>query len=174
MKTKLEDAGVDKLGRRKPIRKLTSKALRFCDLVASGHSQAGAFRIAYKHPKMSAEDAAERGWRVTQQAGVKERIEDLRSQSKAKTLLTLNDRLEILADIAQSKTSRPADKSRAIEVYSKISGDEAPQRHEHTGPDGAPIPVSTTMQFGRIPVRERMAMMRAAREAAKAKPEGSS
>jgi hypothetical protein len=165
MKTKLEDPGVDKLGRRKPVRKLTSKALRFCDLVASGHSQAGAFRIAYKHPKMSADDAAERGWRITQQPGVKERIDELRKQSAAKTLLTLNDRLEILAEIAQSKTSKPSDKARAIEVYSRISGDQAPDRHEHTGPNGEPIAVAGTLLVGRLSRREKLEAIKARRAA---------
>lgn len=162
MKTQLEETG-DRPGRKKPTRRLTSKALRFCDLVASGHSQAGAYRIAYKHPKMSAEDAAEKGWRVTQQIGVKERIEQLRSESKAKTLLTLNDRLEILADIAQAKTSKPSDKARAIEVYSRISGDQAPDRHEHTGPNGEPIAVAGTVLIGRLSRREKLEAIKARR-----------
>lgn len=162
MKTQLEDAG-DRTGRKGKTRRLTSKALRFCDLVASGHSQAGAYRIAYKHPKMSAEDAAEKGWRVTQQIGVKDRIEALRSESKAKTLLTLNDRLEILAEIAQAKTSKPSDKARAIEVYSRISGDQAPDRHEHTGPNGEPIAVAGTVLIGRLSRREKLEAIKARR-----------
>lgn len=165
MKTQLEDAG-DRTGRKAKARRLTSKALRFCDLVASGHSQAGAYRIAYKHPKLSAEDAAEKGWRVTQQIGVKDRIEHLRSESKAKTLLTLNDRLEILAEIAQAKTSKPSDKARAIEVYSRISGDQAPDRHEHTGPNGEPIAVAGTVLVGRLSRREKLEAIKARRTAA--------
>lgn len=169
MKTKLDDPGVDKLGRRKPVRKLTSKAMRFCDLVASGHSQAGAFRIAYKHAKMSPEDAADRGWRITQQAGVKERIEELRKQSTGKTLLTLNDRLEILARDAQSGGVTAAEKNaraRSIEVYSKISGDQAPDRHEHTGPNGEPIAVAGTVLVGRLSRREKLDAIKARRSAA--------
>ena len=167
MKTQLEEPPRDRLGR---VRRLTPKALRFCDLVASGHSQAGAFRIAYKHPKMSAEDAAERGWRVTQQAGVKERIEELRKQSTGKVLLTLNDRLEILARDAQTGGNTAAEKNaraRAIEVYSKISGDQAPERHELTGPNGEPMAVAGTLLVGRLSRREKLEAIKARRAEAK-------
>lgn len=145
---------------------LSLRQLYFCDLVVAGHSYASAYRIAYKKPKASPEDAGEHGWRVTQGLGVKSRIEELRKLSGHKALLTLNDRLEILAEIAQSKTSKPTDKTRAIEVYSRISGDEAPQRHEHAGPNGLPIPVAATTLVGRLPIRARIEALKAARAAA--------
>lgn len=161
MKQTLEDAVGGKEGsfRRNPPRH-SPRQLRYCDLVASGYSQAQAWKIAYKHPKASNEDASEHGWRVSQSPGIRERIEELRKQSGVKVLLTLNDRLAILAEIAQNKSSKPTDKARAIEVYSRISGDQAPDRHEHTGPNGQPIPVSATALVGPLSRREKLAMIR--------------
>jgi hypothetical protein len=166
MKRELEEPSGSKSGR---VRKLSSKQLRFCDLVASGYSQASAWKIAYRHPKVASDEASEQGWRITQSPGVKERIAELRSQAGVKVLLTLNDRLAILAEIAQSKTSKANDKARAIEVYSRIAGDQPPDNHNHTvtGPNGQPIPVvvSGSVLIGRLPVRDRIAMLKERRRA---------
>ena len=67
-----------------------------------------------------------------------------------KTLLTLNERLNILAQIAQGKT-KPNEKTRAIDVYSKIAGDGLGENVnvkaavEISGPDGGPVPVAAAL-----------------------------
>lgn len=150
---------------------LTPQQEGFTRLVAAGSSYAEAYRKIYS-AKVKPQAAAERGLRVARRPLVAAELQRLREKAERKVLLTLNDRLEILADIAQDGKARPHEKARAIEVYSKISGDQAPERHEVTGAGGGPIPVAATaaVSVTRIPVRERMALMRAARAAA-AQPE---
>lgn len=154
-----------------PRIRLTPRQLRFCELVVMGYTYTEAYRVAYLQPKLEREIAGERGWRVTQGKGVKARIEQLRRMSGAKTLLTMNDRLQILANFAQSPSTKPSDRIRAIEAYSKIAGDQAPERHELTGPDGTPIPVHVTAGIGRIPVKQRIEMLRRSRAAEKEIPQ---
>lgn len=157
MKKNIGD-GVGDMGRKI---QLSTKAARFCDLVMEGHSQTSAYRIAYQHPKMSPEMAGERGWRVAQQVGVKHLLAELRKESKRKMLLSINDRLEILAEKAQSPTEKTSDRIRAIEAYSKISGDMAPDRHEIAGPNGGPVAV--TALVGQMTRREKLEQLKARR-----------
>lgn len=115
--------------------------IEFARLVASGSANAVAYRAVY-NPKLANQTAAERGCRLAKHPAVAAEMARLREKSERKKLLTLNDRLEILADISRDPKARPHEKARAIEVYSKISGDQAPDRHEISGPNGAPIPVA--------------------------------
>ena len=166
MKKELENLPGEEKGSRTRLPrgfKLNFRAARFAELRVAGHTQAAAYRIAYNHPKMALDEAAEQGWRVENRRGVKERIADLRGKSRAKTLLTLNERLEVLAAIAQDPLAKQADKIRAIEAYSRIGGDQAPERHEISGVDGAPIAVAGTVFVGQTTVRERVEMLKAAR-----------
>ena len=48
------------------------------------------------------------------------------------TLLSFNQRLAILAGIAKSKVTKQGDRVRAVEVYSKLAGDQPPEREELT------------------------------------------
>lgn len=157
---------------------LTNRQRRFVELVISGSTNGEAYRRAYKKPKILNEDAKEHGYRVANRPAVKSELDRLRGLSDRKKLLTLNDRLEILADIAQDTAALRNDRTRAIDVYSKIAGDNAPQRIDVSvaGKDGSPIQIATTAAVMRVGVRERMAAMRAARllaeQAALAQPGG--
>lgn len=144
---------------------LTAKNRAFAELVVSGVSQAEAYRRVYNKPNVSPPHAAHKGCIIATRPIVAAEIARLRAKSGAKKILSLNDRLEILAQIAQDPDASGHEKSRAIEVYSKISGDQAPQRHEHTGPEGAPIPVAASVQVGRLSVRDKIAAFRAKRAA---------
>lgn len=162
MKTKGESKG-------KRLRTLTQREQRLCELIVAGYSHAEAYRLAYVHPKLEVYEASDRAWRAMQREHVKAKIAELREKSGAKTLLSLNDRLAILAEIAQRKTAKDTDKTRALDVYSKLAGDYAPQRVEVTGKDGAPVPVAASVLVGRLSVRAKLKALqeaRAAREAA--------
>lgn len=151
---------------------LTPRQIEFIKLLMSGAAQGTAYKKAYKRPKILDEDAWERGYRIANGAAVKAELDRLRGLTAAKTILSLNDRLEILARDAQTGGSTPSEKNaraRSIEVYSKISGDQAPERHEVSGPGGAPMAVAATTQIvnvAKVPIRERMALMREARRLA--------
>lgn len=117
---------------------------RFAELVAGGRSQADAYREAYGRPNVSARDAAERGSRCAADPRVKEFLASVRAASAAGALLTINERLKLLADNARipgrSAAARNA-QARAIEVYNKTAGDQAPERQEHLikGDPAAPL-----------------------------------
>lgn len=146
---------------------LTPRARKLCNLIVSGTPNSNAYRIAYRQPKLLSDDASERAWVIMNRPAAKAYINQLRGESKRKTLLTLNDRLEILAEIAQDGSANKSDRTRAIDVYSKISGDHAPERHEHTvsAPGGGPI--EQVIVTRAMSPREKLQHMKAARESAR-------
>lgn len=165
---------------KEPARKLNARQLHFASLVATGTTNASAYRTAYGKGKIKSQLAAEKGCRLAAHAGIAAEIARIRGRAEVKKLLTLNDRLGILAEVAQSDGSTPAARNakvRACEVYSRISGDQAPDRHEHTGPGGAAIPVAAavtgnvTAAVVRVPVRERIRLLKEAQARDKAAQE---
>ncbi len=153
-----------------PTLRLTAKQSAFARLVASGTSQADAYRQAYQ-PKATDRTAAENGSKTAKRPAVVAEIARLRGQSEVKAILTLNDRLRILAKDAQTGGDTHADKNaraRSIEVYSKISGDQAPERHEVTGKDGGPIPVAAAVATRTMSRREKVEAIKAQRAAVRA------
>jgi hypothetical protein len=144
---------------------LTANNIRFCDLVVKGLPGAKAYRIAYAKPKMKPDEAGDRAWRVMSRPHVKEYIEKLRERIRGKILLTVNDRIEILAKLIQDPATKPSDAIRAIEVYTKIAGDHAPTRVEVTGKDGRDlIPAEAPPAMTRVPIRARGQLLLAAME----------
>jgi hypothetical protein len=150
----------------------TARQLAFARRLVEGKTQSEAYRELYQ-PKAIDRTAAECGSKVARNPKVKAEVARLRALGNVKTILSLNDRLGLLAKIAQT-APRQSDSVRAIEVYSKISGDQAPERTitEHTGKDGAPIQqevaVSGVVQVVRLSVRDKMRLLREARERDKA------
>lgn len=154
---------------------MTSRMEAFALLVASGESQSMAYRKAYHHATLLPQDAAVRASRLAGDKRIKARIEQLRGKSVTKALLTLNDRLNILSEIAQDKSAARSDRTRAIDVYNKMAPDGTPLRQEITGKDGAPIAVSATanVTVTGLSVREKAQRLRdakAQRDADNVKP----
>lgn len=139
---------------------MTARQLRFAQIIASGETNAHAYRTVYK-PNANDKTAAQCGCRMAKHPSVVAEIARMRGKSEAKKLLTLNDRLGILANIAQARTASKTERIRAIEVYSKISGDQAPERHEVSGPGGTPIQEEVTHR--KLTVREKIERLEAAR-----------
>lgn len=142
---------------------LTPRGARFAGLVGGGASKADAYRLAFDRQGIGAQAAALRGHKVSQQPAVAAKIAELIGRSEAKTLLTLNDRLGILASIAQDpdKKAKSA-RVRAIDVYSKIAGDGKGEvftvKAEVSGPGGGPVPVVAALT-----TMDKIAKFRAAR-----------
>lgn len=134
-------------GQPKKPKRLSSQQERFAQLVASGASQVAAYRAAYRNKTASNQRQAEMAHVIAHRPMVNNRIRELMAKSEAKTLLTLNERLGILATGARlpaMTASQLSAQARVIEVYSKISGDQAPERQEHTlrGDANAPLQVA--------------------------------
>lgn len=142
-------------------RKLNPRQLRFAQLVAAGMSGTAAYRKSYgRHPR-DARKAADGAKEVMSRPGVREYVEELRKKNEGRTLMTMNEQLELLAASARHKPQSAADRSaqaRVIEVYSKISGDRAPDRVETIvkGDPSAPLSVNVT-QMSRAEKAQRMA-----------------
>ena len=152
----------------KPVAyRLTSRNCQFAQLVGTGTSNAEAFRQVY-NPKINNKRASIRGANMAHVPHVRKEIERIRAKSEAKRLLTFNDRLEILANIIQDPESKKSDRISAISVYSKLSGDNAPERHEISGPHGRPIETvveAVAAPIHMVTVRNRMELFKRRREA---------
>ncbi len=120
----------------------------FAQLVAGGKTHAEAWRTAYVKPAASNQTAAEKGSRLAADARVQARVAQIRARSDVKSVLSLNDRLAILARDAQTPGTTAAmlsARARVIEVYNKTAGDQAPDRTETTikGDPAAPVVVTS-------------------------------
>lgn len=146
---------------------LTPRGLRFAVLVGGGASQADAYRLAFDRQGLSAQDSAHRGFKISKQPAVAAKIAELVGRSEVKTLLTLNDRLAILAKHAQHTPKTSADRQasvRAIDVYSKIAGDGLGENVnvkaavEVSAPGGGPVEIVAALTTA-----DKIARFRAAR-----------
>lgn len=144
------------------LRPLTPKQRAFVDAVAAGCSQAEAYRRVF-HPAKHRpiQDIANSAYRIALNPAVKARLAELLGKSDVKTLLTINQRLGILAGIAQGRAAKAADRIRSIEVYSKIAGDQAPDRIEVTNAAGQTFNVGVRQLTRREKVAAALAAARA-------------
>jgi hypothetical protein len=144
----------------------TARQCQFARLVATGTSQAEAYRTIY-NPKCKNQRAAEKGCRMAVLPNVAREIERIRAKAEAKDLLTLNDRFRILSKIAQDPDVSATAQVAAVMGYSKLSGDGSPERQEISGPGGGPIPVAdqtAPTPAARLSVRERVELFKRRRE----------
>lgn len=153
---------------KKPVKRkaLTPRAAKFCELVVSGLSYSDAYKQAYAQPHLLPSDACNRAMKIMANPQVVARIEWHRKKSQAKTLLTLHDRLALLAEDAQVPAMTASERNaraRSIEVYTKISGGFAPERHEITGAEGGPIAVTAAVQMSNVPLRQKFEALRRAK-----------
>ena len=84
---------------------------------------------------------------------------------KSAKLLSLNDRLTMLAEMASNPFLSEPERATIIAIYSRISGDQAPERQEISAPGGGPVAVIAGPLVRRLTLAERVAEQRAARAA---------
>jgi hypothetical protein len=147
--------------------KLNPRQEVFCRLVVGGKSQAEAWKEAYGHPEAKARGAIEAGSRLANDPRIAARMKEMTAAAAGKTILTVNDRLAILARDAQlpGNTAPMVNaRARVVEVYTKLAGGAQPERSEVTvkGDPDAPVVVAVTVN--KAPVRDRIAALRAAKE----------
>ncbi len=130
------------------------KQARFARLVVEGMEQVDAWRVSYGHkegqgnPRTAIESAS----RIAATPAVKAEIARLRALKDVKTVLSLNDRLQILARDAQlpgDEAPMVNARARSIEVYNKTAGDYRPGPPEeivHKGDPANPVAVTTVPQ----------------------------
>lgn len=141
---------------------LTPRGARFAALVAAGESKADSYRVVFGKPGLDPQSAAHRAHKISETPAVAAEISRIRAKSEVKTLLTLNDRLAILAKHAQHPVKTAADRGvsvRAVDVYSKIAeGETLNVKAEVSGPGGGPVPVAAALT-----TMDKIAKFRAAR-----------
>jgi phage terminase small subunit len=93
---------------------------RFAQLVASGESGAAAYRAAYGAEGASAEAGASR---LLSNSRVLERVAELQRESATATTLDMQRRREIMAEIANDRKARAADRIAAVLADAKLAGE---------------------------------------------------
>lgn len=156
-------------GNKPATRPLNSRTLGFCQLVANGKLQWEAWK-AFWGPNAKPKTAREKASRLMADPRVQAEIARLQAKTEAHVLLSVNDRLHLLSKAARQEVKTPADRgalARVLTVYNQLAGDAAPERHEVSGPAGAPIPVAATVAatvaIQRVPIRARVEALKARR-----------
>jgi phage terminase small subunit len=99
---------------------LNQRRERFAQLAASGETGAAAYRAAYGAEGPSAEVGASR---LLSDVKVLERVADLQRQSATATTLDMQRRREIMAEIANDRKARAADRIAAVLADAKLAGE---------------------------------------------------
>ena len=128
----------------RPQKAATARQRQFAQLVATGVSQAEAYRRSIRPGARRRPSPRLAATGPPASPGSEREIERFRSRSEAKKLLSYNDRLEILAKIAQNPDAKHTDQVSAVMGYSKLAGDQPPDEWVLTvkNPEGAAFAVS--------------------------------
>jgi hypothetical protein len=121
-----------------------------------------AYHKATNYNRKSAKEAASR---ILARAHIQLRIDELRRQSLAPELLSLDERLTILARDARSQGKGPQwinARARALETYSRLAGDLQAERPV-VGTAESPMHVTVPSIVGRIGAREKARLLREGR-----------
>lgn len=118
---------------------LTPMQERYCQEVASGKSQSAAYRIAYpKSLKWRDEAVRVAGSKMMANGNVSVRISELRHEAAKKCILTRQEWLQRLKNVAEAGDDQPS-RLKALVEFGKAEGFFAPEKHEVGGPGGGPL-----------------------------------
>ena len=115
-----------------PNRPLTNKQRAFAHNILAGMTGAAAYRDAYKST-MSPRVLTVEAKRTVTLPHVAAFIERERAKQDQAALMTRLEKRRILSDLARSKSTRPSERIKAIEVDNVMTGDNAPQKVEVFG-----------------------------------------
>lgn len=137
--------------------------------IVMGMGQTDAYVQVYKPKQTDPEQLRIHAYRIAHHPAVEGELARLRHLTDCKTILSINDRLGILAKNAQHPCATAADRhacATTIKVYNETAGDQAPERTitEISGPGGAAISVISTTVVRKLTAQERIAQMREARQ----------
>lgn len=112
---------------------LTPKQEKFAQEVASGKSQADAYRAAFDCAKSKPESIWSKASELMANDKVSSRVAELKAQLSEKALWTREDSVRILSEIAKDEEASRKDKTGAIKVLNEMHGYNAPKKIEHSG-----------------------------------------
>lgn len=109
------------------IRHLTTRQRFFVRLVESGKNHSEAYRVAYCKPNAKGPAICNAAYKVATNPKVAACLDAIKFDGIAPRLITLEERLRLVAAIFMSPNSTRHERLRAVEVYTKIAGDGAPE-----------------------------------------------
>ena len=115
---------------------LTPKQERFAHEVASGKSQAEAYRTAFNvKPTTKPETSQANASRLMADSNVSTRVAELRAAVAERVTWTLADSLDVLSTIAKGLDveAKPSDKVNAVKAINAMIGLDAPSKLNVTG-----------------------------------------
>jgi isopenicillin N synthase-like dioxygenase len=115
---------------------LTPKQERFAHEVASGKSQAEAYRTAFNvKPTTKPETSQANACRLMADSNVSTRVAELRAAVAERVAWTLADSLDVLSTIAKGldADAKPSDKVNAVKAINAMIGLDAPSKLSVTG-----------------------------------------
>ena len=115
---------------------LTPKQERFAQEVASGKSQAEAYRTAFNvKPTTKPETSQANACRLMADSNVSTRVAELRAAVAERVTWTLADSLDVLSTIAKGldADAKPSDKVNAVKAINAMIGLDAPSKLDVTG-----------------------------------------
>lgn len=110
--------------------KLTAQQEKFCQLIADGHSQADAYRGAYKVGQSKPETVIQNASRLMADSNVSARVVALRAALTNKALWTREQAVQAL--IAEATGDRASDRISALKALNDMHGYNAPVKSDVT------------------------------------------
>lgn len=127
---------------------LTSQQEIFAQGIADNLSQADAYRKAYpKSQQWKPESVWSHASTLMANSKVRERVRKLKEALAEKQLWTREESVEELKKVLSDVDARPSDKTAAVKVLNDMHGFNAPQKIEHSGPNGGVIPHSMVINI---------------------------
>jgi len=115
---------------------LTPKQERFAQEVASGKTQADAYRAAFDvKPTTKPETTYKRACELMADGNISGRVAELRAAASERVVWTLTDSLNVLSTIAKGldADAKPSDKVNAVKAINAMIGLDAPSKLSVTG-----------------------------------------
>lgn len=120
---------------------LTPMRERYCQEVASGKSQAAAYRIAYPKSQQWKDDSVcQVASRLSSNINVSSRIAELRAELAKESLWTRQLAVETLMGVIEAP-DKQSDVIAAAKVLNEMHGYEAPKEIKHSGTIHWPVPM---------------------------------
>lgn len=103
----------------------------FAAAIVSGLNQTEAYRKVY--PKTSIAAARSSAATLLTNPSVRKYVEEAKEKAVTKAVLSRSERLELLSGLAKCEETFPKDRIAAVKVLNDMTGDNAPQKVEHSG-----------------------------------------
>lgn len=109
---------------------LTAKQEAFARFLASGATQADAYRAAYNAQAMKPETVQNNAYKLLKGNEVATRVAELRQELADKSLWTREQSVAVLAGVVGAADAKHGDMISAVKVLNEMQGFNAPTKHE--------------------------------------------